>query len=224
VSGPALLSATEVETYMAAVDWLLELLDRDEVELAWARPSALARYSTGGVAAHAVYGGVLRLVQYLGEPEPAADHPVTMADYYGPNRVNDPDADDPLFVLLRDGAEKTARRGRAALVATGRAAREELAEILPGTPRDRAIPVVRVPGGTSPLADYLRTRVLEVVVHGDDVACSVEGLVITDPPAAAVGVCLSLCLDLARAQSGDLGALRAFTRAERADPGALRVL
>ena len=37
-------------------------------------------------------------------------------------------------------------------------------------------------GGQVPLADYLRTRVLEVVVHGDDVVCSVPGMNVASPP------------------------------------------
>jgi hypothetical protein len=84
--------------------------------------------------------------------------------------------------------------------------------------------VARIPGGTSTAADYLPTRVLEVVVHGDDIVASVAGLHHPGPPPEAMDVCLGLCLELARAQSGDVGALRAFTRAERADPGALRIL
>jgi hypothetical protein len=201
----------------------MAVLGRDEVAAVWERPSALARYSTGGVAAHAVHG-VRRLVQLLGDPEPPAEHPLALADYFGPNRITAPSDDDPLFVALREGAESAARHGPAALLASATTARDELARLLPVTPWRRAIPVVRVPGGTTTLSDYLRTRVLEVVVHGDDVLASVPGLIGPDPPVAAVEVCLGVCLELARRRLGDLGALRAFTRAERAEPGALRVL
>jgi len=37
-------------------------------------------------------------------------------------------------------------------------------------------------------------------------------------------VCLLVCVELARARVGDIAALRAFTRSERAAPDALRVL
>jgi hypothetical protein len=214
----------EVDTYLSAVDWLTMLLARDEIAQAWNEPSALSRYTTGGVAAHGVYAGVIRPVQLLGAPEPAGDHHVKVADYFGPNRVEEPEDDDPLFTMLREGAEKTARKGVARLLATCQAARAELAEVLPMTPSDRAVAVARIPGGSSSASDYLRTRVLEVVVHGDDLVASVEGFQAPDPPPAAMDVCLALCVELARAQPGDVGALRAFTRAERADPGALRVL
>jgi hypothetical protein len=99
-----------------------------------------------------------------------------------------------------------------------------MATLLPALRADRAVPLLRLPDAATSLADYLRTRVLELVVHGDDVVASVAGLVVADPPAAAVETCLGLCMELARAQLGDLQALRAFTRSERAAPDALRIL
>jgi hypothetical protein len=151
-------------------------------------------------------------------------HLVTLADFCGPNRVAQPDDDDPLFAVLRAGAEEVALEGQAALLERCRSARSTLAVRLPTIPANRAVPVVRIAGGVVSLRDYLRTRVLEVVVHGDDLVASVKGCDAPDPPPAAVEVCLELCLELARAQLGDLAALRAFTRAERADPDALRIL
>jgi len=64
----------------------------------------------------------------------------------------------------------------------------------------------------------------EVVVHGDDLVCSVPGMVAPDPPRASVEIALEVCLELAEARVGGLAALRGFTRSERALPGALRVL
>jgi hypothetical protein len=86
----------------------------------------------------------------------------------------------------------------------------------------RLVSVVNVRGGATPLETYLRTRVVELVVHGDDLSASV-GLAY-EVPAAAAEVTLGVCLELARARSGDLAVVRAFTRRERADPGTLRVL
>ncbi|MGP0031768.1 MAG: maleylpyruvate isomerase N-terminal domain-containing protein [Acidimicrobiales bacterium] len=218
-----LLPTAEVDAYLGAVDWLALVLGHPEVAAAWTEPSALNRYSVGGVAAHAVYGGVVRTVQYLQEPEPASGSSVTVPAFYGPNRMADPDQDDELFVTLRAGAEKIARRGPDALLAICRNAGAELSVLLPGADAGRAVPVLRVPGGTVPLRGYLRTRLLEIVVHGDDLVASVPGLGLPAPPAPAVEACLALCVELARAQLGDLDALRAFTRSERAAPDGLRV-
>ncbi len=38
-----------------------------------------------------------------------------------------------------------------------------------------------------PLGEYLRTRMLEIVVHGDDVACSVAGMIVAGPPPDTMG-------------------------------------
>jgi hypothetical protein len=220
----AVLESHEIGTYLDAADWLIEVLGGAELAQAWGQPSAVARYSIGGIAAHAVQGGLVRLVQVLQAPEPADGHPVTLADFCGPNRVAQPDDDDPLFAVLRAGAEEVALEGQPPLLESCRSARSTLAVRLPTIPANRAVRVVRIAGGVVSLRDYLRTRVLEVVVHGDDLVASVKGCDAPDPPPAAVEVCLELCLELARAQFGDLAALRAFTRAERADPGALRIL
>jgi hypothetical protein len=40
---------------MAAVDWFVGLLHREEVTAAWAEPSCVAQYTVGGVSAHAVH-------------------------------------------------------------------------------------------------------------------------------------------------------------------------
>jgi hypothetical protein len=182
------LDSTVVDAYFGAVDWLRGVLGRPEVADAWPAPSVVAEYTVGGVAAHAVHS-VLWLEQLLRDSEPAGLRPVTIAEFFGMNRMED----------TGDGDGFSASA-------------------------DRAVPVIRVAGGQVCLQDYLRTRVLEVIIHADDVACSVAGLVVADPPRAAVDVTLGVCLEMARARVGDVGALRAFTRGERAAPDALRVL
>ncbi len=224
MSAPGPIAAHDRAAYFDAVDWLIDILGRDAIAQSWDAPSALARYSTGGVAVHAVLGGIVRLLQPLEGPEPTRGRSVTLAEYFAPNRVDEADGDDPLFAALRAGAEEIAARGQGSLLKMARRARTELTPLLATIPQNRAIGIVRIPGATTTLRDYVRTRTLEVVVHGDDLVASVAADDLPDPPAEALEVCLGVCMDLARHQLGDLVALRAFTRSERADPGALRVL
>jgi len=218
------MSELAVGVYLDAVDWLIDLVAREEIAESWEAPSALARYSVGGVAVHAVLGGVVRLCEALVGPEPSEGRRVKLTEYFALNRIDDPKGDDPLFVALRSGAEEIARQGHASLCEMARGARVEVAHLLTGAPADRAIGIMRIPDATTTLDEYVRTRILEVVVHGDDLVASVAGAQMPDPPAAALEECLGVCVELVRARLGDRGALRAFTRSERADPGALRVL
>jgi hypothetical protein len=217
----ATLAREEVDVYLGAVDWLRGILSRADVVEAWGRPSTVARYTVGGVAAHAVHG-VLWLEQVLKDAEPMGLRKVRIPEYLGLNRVEG-ENDEPFGASLRSAAEVFAETGAHIVAAALTVSRDELVTLLGAAHASRAVPVIRVPGAYAPLSEYLPTRILEAIVHGDDIACSVPGLKVPDPPHAAVTSCLEVCLELARSRVGDLGSLRAFTRVERATPDALRV-
>jgi hypothetical protein len=215
------LPREEVDVYVAAVDWLRGILSRAEVVESWSQPSAVAHYTVGGLAAHAVHG-VLWLEQVLKDAEPVGLRKVKVPEYLGLNRVDDGN-DDPFGASLRSAAEAFAETGARIVAAALTVSRDELVTLLSAAPPTRAVPVIRVAGAYAPLSEYLPTRILEAIVHGDDVANSVPGVQVPEPPPEAVAVCLNVCMELARARVGDLESLRAFTRAERAIPEALRV-
>ena len=156
------------------------------------------------------------------DAEPVGLRRVKVHEYMGLNRV-DGEHDDPFGLSLRSAAESFAETGAHIVAAALTMSRDELVTLLPAAPATRAVPVIRVTGSYAPLSEYVHTRILEAIVHGDDVASSVPGLQVPNPPPAAVTVCLDVCLELARARVGDLESLRAFTRVERAIPDALRV-
>lgn len=216
------LSPDLVTAYLGAVGWFEGILGRAEVGEAWARPSLLSDYTLGGLAAHAVHG-VVWLEQLLKDTEPVGLRPVSVFEFFGLNRVEGDDT-DPVAASLRSAAEAFALTGVDAVGAACTTSCDELVGLLDGAPSDRAVPVLRVAGGQVALCDYLRTRVLEVVVHGDDIVCSLPGLTSPDPPVRSMEVSLGVCLELARARVGDLGTLRGFARTERAVADPLRVL
>jgi hypothetical protein len=62
--------------------------------------------------------------------------------------------------------------------------------------------------------DYLATRVVELVVHADDLAVSL-GVDPPPPPPAAARLAEHVLLDIARHRHGDTALLRALARRER---------
>jgi hypothetical protein len=221
VERPA-LSRDLVDAYLDGVDWFQDILGRAEVREAWAGPSLVSGYTVGGLAAHAVHG-VVWLEQLLKDTEPVGLRAVSVFEFFGLNRVEKGGV-DPIAASLRSAAEAFALTGADAVTAGCTKSRDELVGLLDGASSDRGVPVLRIAGGQVALCDYLRTRVLEVAVHGDDIVCSVPGLTTPEPPFRAMEVSLGVCVELARARVGDLGTLRGFTRAERGLPDALRVL
>ncbi len=210
--------------YLSAVDWLASLLNSPELGEAWDDGSAIEGYSVGGVAAHAVQG-VIWFEQTLSDPEPRGLREVTVMEFYGPNRVDGSSPrEDPLASALQGAAEAFALSGAATVLEACTTSRDRLDVLLESAEASRAVPVLRVPGGQVALREYLRTRVLEVVVHGDDVVSSVGSTTLADPPPEAVAASLLVCLEMAEARVGGLDVLRSMTRVERAIPDALRVL
>jgi hypothetical protein len=111
--------------------------------------------------------------------------------------------------------------GPVAVADAARATYERLSERLPGEDPERRL---KVAGDlVMTLADYLRTRVVELVVHGDDLAASV-GLDFGPISSDAASTAIDVLIEVARVRHGDMPVLRALTRHERDTVQALRVM
>ncbi len=211
-----------VKAFVLAGEAAVAVVRSSEVAAAWEAPSALAGYRVGELAAHSLLA-TARLEVVLGEDPPASGTVVDLPGFYGSNRVDDPsDTEAGHHPFIRAMAADAAGRGATAVADELLAVLDRLRPTLADEDPARLVPVLNVRDGATPLLDYLRTRVVELVVHGDDLAVSV-GLPY-EAPAAAVDVTLGVCLELSRARSGDLAVVRAFVRGERAGPDVLRVL
>ena len=211
-----------VEAFSIAGEATAAVVASTEVAAAWSAPSALAGYRVGELAAHSLLA-TARLEAVLEEDLPPDRTAVDLPGFYGTNRVDDPSATDTgVHPVIRAVAADAAERGPEAVAGELRGVLHRLRPALADADPGGLVSVLNVRAGATSLEDYLRTRVVELVVHGDDLAASV-GLTYEVPPAAA-DVTLGVCLALARARSGDLAVVRAFVRRERADPDVLRVL
>ena len=210
------------EGFFAAGEATAAVVGSAEVAAAWSGPSALAGYQVGELAAHTLLA-TARTEAVLSEAAPADPAVVDIIGFYAPNRLDDPsDIEVGLHPLIRAAAAETAGRGPEAVTGDLRGVLDRVRPALAAADPERLVSVVNVRHGFTPLATYLRTRVVELVVHGDDLAASV-GLAY-DVPRVAADVTLGVCVELARARAGDLAVVRGFARRERATADVLRVL
>jgi uncharacterized protein (TIGR03083 family) len=193
------------------------LVGLPEVARHWDDPSALAGWSVGTLAAHLVRAPSV-LVAYLADPEPKGAEPTADAAYL----------DDALgapmgaAAAVTTRAEEAASAGPTAIDDALARAHDELVERLPKVPPDR---LVAVAGGAvvMRLEGYLKTRLVEVLVHADDLAVSID----VDGPEfsrATQSPAIDYLVEVARHRHGDRGVLRALTRRERDDAEAMRVI
>ena len=204
--------------FLDAASTAVQLLERPEVARRWADASVLAQFSVAGLAGHLVRG-MTTVEGYLDGPEPAGDG-ISAGSYFH-SVIRSVNVDDPGNQAIRTRGEEEAAGGPAALAAEARAAFERLSSRLAGLKSGRR---VRVAGGLVMMLDeYLRTRVVELVVHADDLAASI-GVELVPPQPATCRVAIDVLVDAARIRHGDMAVLRALARRERGPVEALRVL
>jgi uncharacterized protein (TIGR03083 family) len=213
------------DAFWSALDAAVGVLGQPEVAAAWTQPSALDGMTVGGLVAHLLMA-VERTALVLESVPPDAEtvRVVGLPEFYGPNRIEQvDDLAAGLPALVREGAAARAAPGPEAVVAEVRALPARLRPAVDAAPEGRLVPVVQVRNGAARFDEYLVTRVVELVVHADDVACSV-GTAAPEIPPPVLAVVTSAFLDLAVARSGGVAVVRAFARRERAAPDVLRVL
>ena len=189
-------------------------------------PSSLAKFSVRGLAGH-LLRAMTSLDGYLDAPDPAASgqrgarEVVSAAAYYAAILGNETDIDSDLHrSVRRRGVEAAPGRPDDFAVEWGETA-GALVVRLEREPPDR---LVEVYGGlVLTLDEYLVTRLIELVVHGDDLAASLGE---TPPPVspAATGLVIATLVDVARLRHGDTAVVQALARRERDAVGALRVI
>ncbi len=164
--------------------------------------------------------GVSTVEIYLDAPEPDAV-PLNAPGYYHALALT-PDIASALNREVRLKGDEVAEIGPRALCEAARALSERLGIRLAGERLDRRLQVRD--GIVISLDDYLRTRIVELTIHCDDMAHSI-GLADAPEPSARSGTfAIDTLVELARMRHGDLAVLRALARRERDNGSALRVL
>ena len=211
------MTATVRQAYLDAAAIAGDLVGRREVGDKWNEPSVLPELTVRGLAGH-LARAVLQVEWFLDMPV-GDEPPVTAVQYYADLRGVS-DLASELNVGVRQRGEETAAGGWARLYLDTGNTIERLRARLPDEPADRRVVAF---GRSLVIDEYLKTRLIELCVHIDDLCLSVD-LPTPALPEAATTTAIAVLVGVARARSGDLAVLRALSRRERDRDNVLRVL
>jgi hypothetical protein len=203
---------SERDAFLAAADIAADLVRRPQVRDRWAEESACAGMSVGGLACH-LASQLENTVRLLGAG-PSDQSPIPLLDHYSSAGWVRGTVDDEANVGIREGSNTQAEAGPDALLSTVAHRLEELPGALASV--SSGIPVLIPWQGWSLTAeDFLVTRMMEIVVHSDDLAASV-GVDTPEFPASVITPVLGLLTGVAVRRHGATAVVRGLTRPQRA--------
>ena len=196
------------DPFFETAEAVVDLLGADEVRERWEEPSALDRMTVGQLAGHTARA-VLTVERYLdrpaeGDPVDAVAYLLTVSD--------DTDLQSPINKQVRERAQSESEAGVEALLEATMRALTTLRLRLPVLDPSQLVTVL---GGIPiRLDEYLKTRLVEMIVHIDDVCASVE-LPLPDVGDESLEIVSTLLSTVADVRHGAWTVIRAFTRRER---------
>lgn len=200
-------------TVLDAVDEIGPLVRAPEVAAAWSQESALPGMTVGGLTRHLV-SQPETAVDFLGIPVPAEAPRPSLLTYADSWDWLDAPVGHEANTSIRDEFNAMGRAGARDSVEV----LDSAAARLPAAPAS-AGPLTFVPWQqvAIPTEDFLVVRLMEIVVHADDLAVSV-GLPTPRFADAAVEPVTRLLLALASRRHDQPALVRALSRAERGGP------
>jgi hypothetical protein len=192
-----------------AAEIALDLAASPEVRAAWDDESSCAGMTVGGLTEHLVAQSI-NSVRVL-NAGPGAD-PIPLLDHYARAEWVAADLDAEANVGIATRSNQAATVGQEAILEGGREALARLPGLLAG-----AADAVDIPWQTWSLRtdDFVTTRLMEIVVHSDDLAASV-GLPTPEFPEPALTPVLGLLTGVAVRRHGQAAVVRALSRPQRA--------
>jgi len=191
-----------------SVDAAAELMGRDEVAARWDQPSALEGLTVGALCAHLVRAAgatsaYLDRTARDARPDSVLLTPVT---YFHAA------IDAPIHEQIKEVSAAEATAGPAELAAKSVVIAAAMRARLAEEPTGRL--VAALGGRMLSLDDFCRTRLVEVLLHLDDLASSV-GLPCPDTNPASRTIVVDVLIGVLRLRHGDWEVLRALAREER---------
>jgi hypothetical protein len=191
-----------------AVDAAAALMVDERVVAAWDQPSALDGMTVGALSAHLVRaaGAVLAYLDRTAPDAPVEGAVLTPVTYFHAAIAS------PIHDRIKEVSAIEAWVGPGEIAARCGQVAEAMRTRFVAEPEDRLVGALG--GRMLSLDDFCRTRLIEVLVHLDDLAASV-GL---PPPAtdpAGRAIVIDILVDIARMLHGDWEVIRALSRDER---------
>jgi hypothetical protein len=206
------------DAYLRSAAAAVELIGRRELGERWNDPTVLEEFEMGALAGH-LARGILTVYWYLDMPEPDGAV-VSASEYFAESPAAGGSVHSEANAQVRARGEETARGGWARLYLDVGKAADRLADRLATEPASRLIPAV---GQALTIDEYLKTRIVELVIHIDDLARSLE-LPTPELPYEATTIAIAVLVGTARVRHGDRAVLNALARRELDTREALRVL
>ena len=205
------------DAFLSSADIARTLLDHDELADRWNDPSPLASMSLGDLTAH-LCRAVTVVDTYLDTTGSA--EPVDAPGYFlAVDGIRAPDLDGPTARGVRSRAAATSAGGLDAVRCSWDSARRSLEVRLGAEGGQRRIEVF---GSTMETDEYLTTRLVELIVHSDDLAVGL-GVPTPDFTKEALDGVVECLFTMARRQSRPISLIRAMTRVEREGRDPFRV-
>lgn len=199
-----------------AAGLISDLVLRPEVSAAWTKESACAGMTVGGLTRHLVSQpvNVVALLRAADaeRPEAAGAETIPVLEHYARAAWVREDLDGDANRSIREVSDQQAAEGPEAAVALLGQAQAELESVLSDAPPTTYIPWQ---GWSLATDDFLVTRLMEVVVHADDLAASVD-VPTPDFGASVLDPVLRLLTALSVRRHGQDAVVRTLTRPQRA--------
>ena len=206
------MALTLTDAVLGSARVVRDLALSEAVRERWEDESACEGMSVGGLAHH-LAGQATALVRLLPE-QPDDSDLITVREHYRRAAWANSGPEDEANVSIREGADEQAVSGYEALA-------ERLTGDLAGLPAalgqvtDDTPVLVPWQGWSLTAQDLAVTRLMEMVVHADDLAASIDRPT-PDFPDEAVRVVLDLLAQVAVDRHGQAAVVRALSRPQRA--------
>ncbi|GAB3431229.1 DinB family protein [Flindersiella endophytica] len=196
------------DDFVTVANSALTLLMEPAVEARWNEPSALEDFTVGGLAFH-----LSNQVLHVPQATPTDRAPVSLVDdYYAEADWLGQDASHQVNVFIRERMEEAAAQGVSTVLTNAHDTLGQVRTLIAEAPADL---VVEMRGRPLTFDDFLVSRLMELVVHSDDLAVSV-GVPTPLVPESAATTVVDLLSRLAIRRYGAITVVRALSRSERA--------